>query len=227
MATILVVDDELPLLALVSSYLQRNGYQVVTATRGAEALKLAYQLQPDLGLLDVLIPEMDGVTLCRRLRAMTNMPIIMLTALDAEPRGVEALEAGADDYITKPFGCEELLARIKAAMRRGGLGKRERPEVVIAGDVMIFLARREVTVAGQVVALTSTEFNLLACLAKEQGQVVPHRKLLQEVWGAEYIDQLAYLSVYIRHLRRKIETDPAHPRILLTRRGAGYSLAET
>ena len=177
--------------------------------------------------LDVLITEMDGVTLCRSLSAMTNMPIIMLTALDAEPRVVEALEAGADDYITKPFGCEELLARIKAAMRRGGLGKRERPEVVIAGDVMIFLARREVTVAGQVVALTSTEFNLLACLAKEQGQVVPHRKLLQEVWGAEYIDQLAYLSVYIRHLRRKIEADPAHPCILLTRRGAGYSLAET
>src|SRR5690606_17852564 len=152
--------------------------------------------------------DIDGITVCRRLRDMTAIPIIMLTALHAEPMIVQALDAGADDYITKPFGYDELMARIKSVLRRSRRGERTPPAVVTTGKVIIVLARRQVTVDGIVVELTPTEFNLLACLAERPGQVVPHRTLLQKVWGPEYVNQLEYLRIYVAHLRRKIEADP-------------------
>lgn len=225
MTTILVVDNEVELLDLVAQQLRKNNYNVITATNGADALKLAFQTQPDLAVLDIMMPGLDGLTMCRRLRELTEIPIIMLTALSEERMVVKALEEGADDYITKPFGGEEFLARIRASLRRARMTGRSRTPIVVVDNVLIDLIRRQVSVAGEVVEMTPTEFNLLACLAKRQGEVVPHRTILYEVWGSEYVDQLEYLRIYVGHLRKKIEEDPRTPRILLNQRGVGYYLA--
>jgi two-component system, OmpR family, KDP operon response regulator KdpE len=225
MTTILVVDNEIELLDLVAQQLRKNNYTVITATNGAEALKLAFQTQPDLAVLDIMMPGLDGLTMCRRLRELTEIPIIMLTALSEEKMVVQALEEGADDYITKPFGGEEFVARIRASLRRSRMTGLSRSPVIAIDNVIINLARRQVLVAGEVIELTPTEFNLLACLAKRQGEVVSHRTILYEVWGSEYVDQLEYLRIYIGHLRKKIEADPKSPRILMNQRGVGYYLA--
>jgi two-component system, OmpR family, KDP operon response regulator KdpE len=225
MTTILVVDDEKELLDLVASQLRKHGYTVVTAGNGMDALKLAFQTQPDLAVLDIMMPGLDGLTMCRRLREMSEMPIIMLTALSDENMVVQALDEGADDYVTKPFGFDEFLARVKASLRRAQMGGGARSPVTVAGNVAIDIPRRQVLVDGETVDLTPTEFNLLACLAKRQGEVITHRAILHEVWGPEYVDQLEYLRIYVGHLRKKIESDPGDPRILLNQRGIGYYLA--
>jgi two-component system KDP operon response regulator KdpE len=225
MTTILVVDNEVELLDLVAQQLRKSNYNVITATNGADALKLAFQTQPDLAILDIMMPGLDGLTMCRRLRELTEIPIIMLTALSEEKMVVQALEDGADDYITKPFGGEEFLARIRASLRRSRMSGRSRTAIIMIDNVVIDLARRQVSVAGEVIDMTPTEFNLLSCLAKRQGEVVSHRTILHEVWGPEYVDQLEYLRIYIGHLRKKIEADPRSPRILMNQRGVGYYLA--
>ncbi len=225
MTTILVVDDEKELLDLVAAQLRKHGYTVVTAGNGADALKVAFQTQPDLAVLDIMMPGINGLAMCRRLREMSEMPIIMLTALSEESTVVQALDEGADDYVTKPFGFEEFLARVKASLRRAQMTGVSRNPVITAGHVAIDIPRRQVLVDGESVDLTPTEFNLLACLAKRQGEIITHQAILHEVWGPEYVDQLEYLRIYVGHLRRKIEADPAEPRILLNQRGVGYYLA--
>lgn len=225
-ATILVVDDEEPLLNLLTAHLERNHFNVVLARSGAEALKVAFETHPDLVILDVMMPGLDGLTVCRRLREMSDLPIIMLTALSQEEDVVEGLTSGADDYITKPFGIDELLARIRTLLRRPGVKAPTQLSTLSVGDLLIDLPRRKVVVRGERVNLTPTEYDLLVYLARHPNQVLDHRRLLTEVWGFEYVDQLDYLRLYVRYLRRKIEEDPSDPQMLMTERGIGYFLQE-
>lgn len=227
MSTLLIVDDEQTLLNLVATHLCNNHYQVVTATTGFEALKIAYQSRPDLAILDIKLPDLNGIKLCRRLRDITDIPILMLTAVADEKMVVKALDAGADDYIVKPFGMGELLVRVKACLRRVQVKSQTRATLVTVGDITIDFPRRQVSVKGEPVMLTPTEFNLLTCLAEHQGEVISYRGLLQEVWGPDHLDQVEYLRTYIGHLRKKIEPDTTEPRILLNKRGVGYYLAAT
>ncbi|MEZ4640003.1 MAG: response regulator transcription factor [Caldilineaceae bacterium] len=206
MTTILVVDDEKDLLDLVASQLRKHGYNVITAGNGMDALKLAFQMQPDLAILDIMMPGLDGLTMCRRLREMSEMPIIMLTALSEESLVVQALNEGADDYVTKPFGFDEFLARVKASLRRAQMSGGSRSTVIVAGNVVIDLPRRQVLVNGEAVDLTPTEFSLLACLAKRQGEVMSHRAILHEVWGPEYVDQLEYLRIILVICAKRLKT---------------------
>ncbi len=223
---VLVVEDEPKLVRLVRSLLQSHGYQVVVATTGEDALDVLGLAQPDLILLDLLLPgRVDGYEVCRRVRATSGTPVIMLTAMAQESDKVRGLDLGADDYITKPFSSQELLARVRAILRRSSL--REAPaanEVVQVGRLSIDLARRRVAVAGKEVDLTPTEYNLLAELARNAGRVMLHEELLARVWGPEYRDETEYLRAYIRYLRRKLEEDPSHPQYILSRPGIGYYL---
>ncbi len=225
MEKILVVDDDQDLLKLVVTGLQEEGYQVLTATNAQEALRVAYREHPDLVILDIMLPgTLDGIDVCRRLRELTDIPIIMLTAMSREKDVVRGLSAGADDYVTKPFGMAELLARVQACLRRKASTTEERKTTIVVGDLTIDLARHKVMVRGQPVDLTPTEFRLLAYLARHKGYVIHHERLLTEVWGPEYRDQLDYLRLYISYLRRKIEEDPANPQLIKTERGVGYYL---
>ncbi len=225
MEKILVVDDDKDLLKLVATGLEEEGYEVLTATSAQEALRTAYREHPDLVILDIMLPgSIDGIEVCRRLRELTDIPIIMLTAMSREKDVVRGLSAGADDYVTKPFGMAELLARVQACLRRKASTSEERKTTIVVGDLTIDLARHKVMVRGQPVDLTPTEFRLLAYLARHKGYVIHHERLLTEVWGPEYRDQLDYLRLYISYLRRKIEEDPAKPQIIKTERGVGYYL---
>ncbi len=223
---VLVVEDEPKLVRLVRSLLQSHGYQVVVATTGEDALDVLGLAQPDLILLDLLLPgRVDGYEVCRRVRATSGTPVIMLTAMAQESDKVRGLDLGADDYITKPFSSQELLARVRTILRRSSL--REAPaanEVVQVGRLSIDLARRRVAVAGKEVDLTPTEYNLLAELARNAGKVMLHEELLARVWGPEYRGETEYLRAYIRYLRRKLEEDPSHPQYILSRPGIGYYL---
>ncbi len=221
--TILVVDDELPLLEFVRRNLEVRGYQVETASNGLEALALFDQHDFDLVVLDIMMPRMDGLEVCRRIRQHSTVPIVILTALNEEADRVAALDLGADDYLVKPFGVEELLARVRAVLRRS------RWSEVSPGDGMlrfpgleIDLSGRRVYVEGGEVKLTPTEFSLLKELALHSGKVLTHRTLLSRVWGAEYADQSEYLRVYVGRLRRKLEKDPSQPHHLITEPGVGY-----
>lgn len=224
MTRILVVDDDQDLLKLVATGLREEGYTVLTAADAHQALKLAYQEHPDLVILDIMLPGMDGIEVCRRLRELTDVPIIMLTAMSREQDVVRGLAAGADDYVTKPFGMAELLARVQACLRRKAGAPDERKTTITVGDMTIDLARHKVIVRGEPVDLTPTEFRLLSYLARHKGYVIHHERLLTEVWGPEYRDQLDYLRLYISYLRRKIEKDPSNPEIIKTERGVGYYL---
>lgn len=225
-AKILVVDDEQPLLELLTSHLQRNNYEVLAATDGFKGLKMAFQDHPDLVVLDVMMPELDGLTVCKRLREMSDIPIIILTALSQEEDVVRGFEMGANDYVTKPFSIEELIARIRALLRRRDYVAPWRTSVLTVGDLSIDLPRHRVMVRGETVELTPTEYDLLVFLARHSTQVVRHRRLLSAIWGPEYVDQLDYLRLYVRYLRCKIEEDPGNPKLLRTERGVGYYLAE-
>lgn len=225
---ILVAEDETALRDFVSRNLRARGYVVSEAGNGLEALALWERENPHLVVLDIMMPRMDGLEVCRRIRERSNTPIIALTALDAEADKVAALDLGADDYLTKPFGVEELLARVRAAMRRSQWqsGVTE-PGVQVFGSLMVDLEGRVVRRDNVDVRLTPTEFSLLAQFVTHAGKVLTHRQLLQRVWGPEYGDEAEYLRVYVQRLRRKIEPEPTNPRYLLTEPGVGYRFALT
>jgi len=229
---VLLVEDEPTLVETLSYNLVRQGYAVVTAMDGRSALELARRELPDIILLDVMLPELDGIEVCRILRQEMAVPIIMLTARDEEIDKVVGLEVGADDYITKPFSMRELMARVKANLRRVRLTRQESEadvpagdsERLVAGDVVVDLARREVLLQGDPVALTPREFDLLAFLARNRGLVLSRDLILERVWGWDYAGGTRTVDVHIRGLREKLEADPARPTRILTVRGAGYRL---
>ena len=220
---VLLVDDEPETIKYVSANLRARGYDVLTAEDGLTALKAFRESVVDLVILDIMMPAPDGFEVCRAIRRRSGVPIIMLSARGQEKDIVRALDLGADDYLTKPFGVEEMLARVRAALRR--IPQTEvtpRPPLVMKDLEIDFVARR-VTVRGSAVQLTPTEYDLLVHLAVNAGRVLTHRTLLQAVWGPEYGDETEYVWVYIRRLRRKIEPDPNNPRYILTQPGVGYS----
>jgi two-component system KDP operon response regulator KdpE len=217
---VLVVDDEASLVRALAINLRARGWDVVTAHDGASALEVAADKHPDVVVLDLGLPDLDGVEVIRGLRGWTRVPIIVLSARQDSHDKVEALDAGADDYMTKPFGMDELLARLRAAIRR--IGPTEEEAVVAAGDLTIDLARRKVTRAGTDVRLTPTEWGLLEVLVRAEGRMVGRQQLLHEVWGPAYNSETNYLRVYTAQLRRKLEDDPAQPRHIVTVPGMGY-----
>ena len=221
---ILVVDDEHQILRALRVILRDAGFEAVPADSAEEALDLAAVQTPDAAIVDLVLPDIDGVELCRRLREWSDMPIILLSAVGDEDAKVRALAAGADDYITKPFGPRELVARLEANLRRTAP---QPEEAVIESDgLAVDLARRSVLVDGSEVHLTPIEFELLRVLAQHQGRLVTHRQLLQEVWGPEYGNETHYLRVHVAHIRAKLETDPSRPRYLITEPGVGYRLRD-
>jgi DNA-binding response OmpR family regulator len=223
MTKILIIDDDEKLARLVQLFLRQQGYEVHAASSGLQGLQLAYDLHPDLVVLDIMMPGMDGWSVCNRLRDVSDVPVIMLTAKDGERNVVEGLESGADDYVVKPFSMAELLARIRALLRRATQNSRvEEMKVFDNGELVVNFSKHEVIVRGQSVGLTPTEFELLSCMVKNEGRVLPHKVLLQQVWGDEYVGETQYLKLYIRYLRQKIERDASNPEYILTEWGVGY-----
>ncbi len=220
----LIVDDEVAIRRFLRVSLTGEGYRVAEAGTVAEATEKIAGLRPDVVVLDLGLPDGDGVALTREVREWSPVPIVVLSVRDREGDKVAALEAGADDYLTKPFGVGELLARLKVAMRHAsGAGGAEEPTFV-AGDLRVDLARRQVFVGGREVRLTPIEYKLLAFMVRNAGKVLTHRQLLRQVWGPEYGDENHYVRVYVAQLRHKIEADPARPRYLRTEPGVGYRL---
>ena len=220
---VLVVDDEQPLRDFIRKNLLARDFAVHTAANGLEALAIFNAEPLDLIILDVMMPYMDGLETTRRIRQTSLVPIILLTALGEQKDKVAGLDLGADDYLTKPFGVEELLARVRAVLRRARPQPAPAPEGVLrAGDLTLDPAAHIVARGDVPFKLTPTEFQLLHCLMQHMGKVITHRELLQRVWGAEYSDETEYLRVYIRRLRQKIEPDPLNPRHLLTEHSLGY-----
>jgi two-component system KDP operon response regulator KdpE len=221
---ILVVDDEPSLLRLVRANLERLGHRVVTATSGPEAIEQVQTTDPELIILDIMMPGMDGFAVCRRVREFSSVPIIMLTAKGELADKVKGFDLGADDYLTKPFGPEELLARVRAVLRRTR-PEEVRPEpLFVCGDLAIDFSQRRITVRGQDVKLSRTEYKLLHYLATHVDRVLLHEDILRQVWGPEYRDETEYLWVYIRYLRQKIEEDPSSPKYIISEPGVGYFL---
>jgi two-component system KDP operon response regulator KdpE len=220
-ARILVVDDEPQILRALQTNLRGAGYDVVTAANAEDALAEAAMRPPDAVILDLVLPDGHGTEVARQLRRWSHAPILVLSAVGDEQEKVAALDAGADDYVTKPFGVDELLARLRAALRRA-LPLTD--AVLEIGDLVVDLEARSVTRAGRRVALTPHEFELLRYLAQNEGKLLTHRMILREVWGPLYGDESHYLHVYVSQLRRKIEDDPARPRYIVTEPGAGYRL---
>jgi two-component system KDP operon response regulator KdpE len=222
---ILVVEDEPRVVRLVSEVLEAVGYQVIAAASGGPAIEMVALEQPDLVLLDILLPhDLDGYEVCRRIREFSEVPVIMLTAKAREIDMLHGFDVGADDYLTKPFSAKELLARVRAVLRRT-----RRPEEMVTatlacGELRINIARHTVNVRGDRVSLTRTEYALLRELALNANRVILHQDLLTAVWGAEYRDDIDYLRAYIRYLRRKLEVDPSNPQYILTSPGVGYML---
>jgi two-component system, OmpR family, KDP operon response regulator KdpE len=219
---VLVVDDEPQILRALRTILVEKNFHVTTASRGEEALTLAAANPPDVVILDLGLPDIDGYEVCARLREWTQVPIIVLSVRDSERDKVMALDRGADDYLTKPFGIEELLARVRVALRHSVQSQGAREVVITAGKIIIDLARHVVTRDGDDVKLTATEFKLLAYLAGNAGRVLTHRTILTNVWGPAEADQVEYLRVYMRQLRKKLEDDPRQPQYLVTEPGVGY-----
>ncbi|HEY2631957.1 MAG TPA: response regulator transcription factor [Solirubrobacteraceae bacterium] len=217
---ILVVDDEPQILRALRVVLREAGFEPVLAETGAEALDRAAVRPPEAAIVDLMLPDTDGVELTRSLRGWSEMPILVLSAVGEEEQKVRALQAGADDYITKPFGSRELVARLQAALRRGGKGDKD-PRIV-AGELEIDLAARAVRRSGEDIHLTPIEFDLLRVLARNRGRLLTHRALLSDVWGPEYVDDVQTLRTHIARLRGKIEGDGESPRLIVTDPGVGY-----
>ena len=220
-ARILVVDDEPQIRRSLQVNLERSGYAVETVESGEGALNSFRNRHPDVVILDLIMPGMGGVEVVRRIRESSTVPIIVLSAMGEEARKVDALELGADDYMTKPFGMDELLARIRSLLRRAAGAHGAQP-VFTTGDLCMNFDRREVTLEQKPVKLTPTEYDLLKYMIEHAGKVLTHRMLLQEVWGQAYVDQAQYLRVFIGQLRKKLEKDPTRPRFILTDPGVGY-----
>jgi two-component system, OmpR family, KDP operon response regulator KdpE len=222
-ARILVVDDEPQILRALQTSLRGAGYEVFAAASAEQALAEAAARKPDAVILDLVLPDAEGTQVCRELRRWSSAPVIVLSAVGDESDKVAALDAGADDYVTKPFGIDELLARLRAVLRRTDPAGEP---VLTVGELEIDLAARSVRRAGKRVALTPHEFALLALLARNRGKLLTHTTILREVWGPQYGRESHYLHVYISQLRRKVEPDPRRPRYLLTEPGAGYRFVD-
>jgi two-component system KDP operon response regulator KdpE len=222
---VLVVEDEAHMQRFLRATLVANGYQVTEATTGAVALMHASRHAPDVVILDLGLPDVDGFEVMQQLRAFSKVPIVVLSARGREADKVKALDAGADDYLTKPFGVEELLARLRAALRRATVAKVGAGEPVFEhGDLRVDLGMRQVLLAGKEVRLTPIEWKMLTVLVTNAGRVVTHQQMLHEVWGPQCVEETHYLRVYMSQMRRKLEPDPARPRCLLTEPGVGYRL---
>ena len=220
-ARVLVVDDEPQILRALQLKLRTAGYTVDTAATAGEALMKAAMRPPEAIILDLLLPDGSGTDVCRELRTWSRVPIVVLSAVGEETEKIAALDAGADDYVTKPFSGDELLARVRAQLRRAA--PESRPVLEI-GDLRIDLEKRLVTMAGEPVSLTPIEYDLLRLFAVNEGKLLTHPAILREIWGPAYGEESNYLHVYVSHLRRKIEPDPTRPRYLLTQPGVGYRL---
>ena len=221
---ILVVEDDANLLRTLEYNLHREGHQVVTATDGIEAVEMARREKPALIILDVMLPEMSGFEVCRILREDMTIPILMLTARDDETDRVIGLDVGADDYVTKPFGMRELMARVRAMLRRAGMDVTSATDLLRSGDIEIDAARHRVSLRGRELSLTPKEYDLLTFLARNKGLVFSREQLLERVWGYDFAGDTRTVDVHVRWLRQKIEDDPGHPTRLVTVRGAGYKL---
>jgi two-component system KDP operon response regulator KdpE len=222
-ASVLVVDDEIQIRRFLRTGFELDGFQVQEAETGSEALRAATLKPSDLVILDLGLPDMDGADVLERLRAWSSVPLIVLSVRGSEEEKVRLLELGADDYMVKPFGMAELLARAHSAMRRQLRAARGEP-IITFGPLAIDFAARAVSINGQRLTLTPKEYRLLQILAQHSGNVVTHQFLLREIWGNEHVDDTHYLRIFVRKLRRKIEADPTQPRILLTELGVGYRL---
>lgn len=221
-ARILVVDDEIEIVRALQRSLVAHGFEVFTAGSGEEALEEIASHRPDLMLLDLGLPGMSGLEVCKKVREQSNLPIIILSVKDAERDKVQALDLGADDYVSKPFGMNEVLARIRVALRHAAQVQSGTEPIFIAGPLKVDFGQRLVQVNGKEVKLTPTEYDLLKVLIKNNGKIMTRHMLLSEVWGTAYGAESHYLHVYVGQLRRKIEPDPAHPRFILTVSGVGY-----
>ena len=220
---VLIVDDEKTIRDFVQKNLEVRGFRVVVASHGIEALEVFNSQNIDLVILDIMMPHMDGLETTNRIRQISTVPIIILTALGEEADKIHAFDMGADDYLTKPFGVGELLARVKAVLRRSRWSDTTiRPGHIQYGNVSVDLERHEVIVSSVSIDLTPTEFNLLVYMMENSNKVLSHRMILQNVWGPEYGEEHEYLRVYIGHLRQKIEVDPSKPQYIITKRGVGY-----
>jgi two-component system KDP operon response regulator KdpE len=222
---VMAVDDEAGILRLIKLELSTQGFRVVTANSGEEALRTAEEQRPDIALLDIIMPEMTGLEVMRRLRERSAIPVILLTAKGSEADKVKGLELGADDYLAKPFSPDELSARVRAVLRRT-VGSSATENIVRIGRIEVDLNRRLVKRDGQLVTLTRTEWMLLQHLAANVGKIMLNAELLSKVWGPEYRDDLQYLRVWVSRLRRKLEEDPSKPRLIKTFQGIGYMLAQ-
>jgi DNA-binding response OmpR family regulator len=224
---VLVVDDEPRMIHFIRLNLDHDGYEVIEATSGAEALELLRDRMPDLILLDVMMPDMDGFETLQLLREISTVPVIMLTAKGEEEDRVRGLELGADDYITKPFSPREMVSRVRAVIRRTETPSAPTRDAIEVDDrLKIDFERREIFVEGELVKLRPTEFKLLYHLVQNAGWVVPHDQLLAKVWGYEYRDETHYLRLYVNYLRKKLEEDPSDPKYILTERGIGYRFVD-
>ena len=234
--TILIVDDEKPIVDILVYNLQKEGYDTLEARDGEEAVRIALDKKPDLILLDIMLPKMDGLAVCKRIRHSLNIPILMLSAKDEEIDKILGLELGADDYVTKPFSVRELMARVKANLRKLDVAAEnaaEQPKKkqedntnkLEVGDLALDLDKFEVKVRGEVIDLTLREFEVLKYLAKQPGQVITREILLEKVWGYEYYGDIRTVDVTVRIIREKIELDTSNPKILLTKIGVGYYLS--
>lgn len=223
---ILVVEDDVNIIEIIKFKLEQEGYNVTTANDGVQGVKAAVTSQPDIVLLDVMLPKMSGFDVCRKIREKSSVPIIMLTARDEEVDKVLGLELGADDYMTKPFSMRELIARIKANLRRSAVEVTQNPDheetIIISGDLKINIARYEVSKNGTNVDVTVREFELLKFLATQPDKIFSREMLLENVWGYEYYGDVRTVDVTVRRLREKIEDDPSNPRHIVTKRGVGY-----
>jgi two-component system KDP operon response regulator KdpE len=225
-ALVLVIEDEPQMRRFIRTSLAAHGYQVGEAANGSEALALATSRNPDVILMDLGLPDIDGIELTRRLREWSRTPVIVISARGREADKVSALDAGADDYLTKPFGVDELLARIRVALRHASQSQPTDESPVSFGNVTIDFARREVKVSDRVIHLTPTEYKMLTLLARNAGRVLTHRQIIREVWGPSYAGQNHHVRVHMAELRKKIEDDPARPRLIITEPGVGYRLRD-
>jgi two-component system, OmpR family, response regulator VicR len=223
---VLVVDDEKTLVKALSFNLEKEGFRVEKAYDGEEALQKVFDLKPDIVVLDLMLPEVDGFEVCRRIRKKLEVPIIMLTARTEDIDKVLGLELGADDYLTKPFNSRELVARIKAILRRSVFREEEAKKLLQIGKLQIDLLQHRVRIEGKEVNLTTKEFALLSFLAANAGNVYSREQLLEQIWGYDYYGDVRTVDVHIRHIREKIETDPGNPDLILTIWGTGYKIRE-
>ena len=234
--TILIVDDEQTIVDMLVYNLQKEGYNTLEAGDGEQAVKIALSEKPDLVLLDIMLPKMDGLAVCKRIRQSLNIPILMISAKDEEIDKILGLELGADDYITKPFSVRELMARVKANLRKAEVTAKSMEELesdkedthantITVGELTLDLNKFEVKVRGEVIDLTLREFEVIKYLASQPGQVVTRETLLERVWGYEYYGDIRTVDVTVRRIREKIEKDTSNPKILITKRGVGYYIA--